>query len=768
MNIYFLNRAKNSLSSSALSACFVLSVCVVFAFLLLCPADATALLSGDASLTYTSFEGSAASASGRTKTSSSSLVQHYSLLYSSNGFIYNSRVGSYDVALGYDYTALDTTIKSSNRNDSYDKSRGHLLYKGEIYIDPKEVPFRLNVFSRDMTRTSVTNSVSDRGAQATGSVLGANLLGVDIKDGMHIESGATLIAGVKNGMTNGYNEILRHFPMILIDFKDVINKDLRSMDPVNDRLSRLAFVSLNKKDNWFHYRHTQFQDYLNTNNNYEENEYQLGTVDQNLARRWVDFSNWLKVSTDIQFSKRKSNYQLNSIEDINLNLFVVGERKYWNARTFTTFNRYKDENNKLTYQTNLPLYASGEINNKTSWNTRTSYRSNNELDVNGAVTKFTSILAGYRVDAFKRSPFTLSQSFDVETSENNASTSVSASSLVTLSGLLETTSTPAFSRNGTLAASYSIKQWSTTIANSNSEFLQQSLSLRAGYALSNTLRFEARQSFSYATGSSASFSSTVRDSSTLLPQYSNPRNFESSSTNSKSFNSVSNLTVAWNPKPRLNISLNLNENIYKSASLGINTITDVQSTVAYTTDVWNFNNILRYTKGSSDMNDNSAEAISNSTTVKYIHSRKLDASGSVMHLVDRAGGSTVRSTSVEQRLNYNYFTRSGVSRKLLEFSETLLIADGSESLNTNIDKSYAKSLFLGLRYFPIQQLSLAGSVGYSFFDRNPFSNNYTLVYNASATANFRLLQASLDYSHGIRKVDGARENRVIGNIRKSF
>ncbi len=691
--------------------------------------------------------------------SSSSLVQNYSLLYSSNGTIYNSRVGRYDVSLGYNWTALDTNFKSSTYSEKpfeeeFNKTRGHLLYSGEVNIDPKEVPFKLNAYSRDMTRNSITSS-SGSGLQNFGSIFGNRDQATDINDGLHIENGATLVAGVKNGMTNGYNEVLRHFPMILLDYKDTINRDLRAINKVDDRLSRLAFVSLNKKDNWFHYRHTLYEDNINNKNNYVENEIQLGTVDQYMARRWIDFSNWIKVSTDLQFSKRKSNYQVNPIEDINLNLFVTGERKYWSARTFATFLRHKDADDTLSYQTTLPLYASGVVSQDLSWNARTSYRDNHDINPMGVRSTFTSMLVGYRVDAYKRSLFTLSQGFDVESSQTNAS------DLVTLSGSIETTSSSRFSKNVTLGASYNIKNSSTSTGSSSSDFLEQRLDLRGSYAPTNTLRFELRQNNTFTKGTLTPFSGTTGNTETLLPQYVTPKNLTAADMGSQSYHSLSTLTVSWNPKPRLNTYLTLSEDVYKTSVLGVTPSTEVLSGISYTNDAWSVSDTLHYTHGSREVLDENSNSFLDSASLRYIHSRNLDGSISASYSANFSSGDTTYDANYEQRLNYNYFTTSGVSRKLLEFNEALLYSAGTP----NASRSFNRSLTLGLKYYPISQLTLATGAGYSYTSS---ISNYALVWNASAVANFRLLQASLDYVHGFRTADKAREDKFTGNIRKSF
>lgn len=749
MKIYFRHRAINSLFSSGLSVLSPLTITSSLVLLLLFSSAAGAIMSGSAAITYTKFDSSFDSPTSpgqRNSMTANSLVQDYSLLYTSSNSVYNSRIGNYNVALGYNWTALDTTFKYSTKQDDLNnKARGHLLYKGEINIDPKEIPFKLYAYSRDLSSISTVSDASK--LQNYGSVIGQGNLLTDINDGLHIESGVTLVAGVKNGMTNGYNEFLRHFPMILIDFKDTINRDLRSTSQVDDRLTRLAFVSLNKKDNWFHYRHTQYTDYINSKNNYEDNEIQLGTVDQFMTRRWIDFTNWIKVSTDLQLSNRKSNYQTGQIENINLNMFVEAERTNWNARSFTSFSRTNDDLKRISYQTSVPLYVSGEFSRDLSWTTRTSYRENHDIDARGASSGFTNSLFGYRVDAFKGSPFTLSQGIDVESS------TATTSDLLTLSGTLETNSTYRFSRDVSLGAVYNIVNSSTSgTATSSSNHLEQTLDMRGIYLPNNTLRFELQQKNSISQGAVSTFGATTSNSYTQLSQYSSLND-----ATSKSYHSSSSLSAFWNPKPRLNTNLALEETIEKSDALATTYATSVRSDVSYSNSVFDVSDQLAYSRG----NMNSTNSISNSTSLRYNHSRSLNANVAVTYMTSSSKGENSKSTSFEQGLNYSFFTTNGITRKLLEFNERLSYTHGL--VNSSITSG--KYLTLGFRYYPLSRLTLAGGMGYSYSNS---INDYTMSWNASATGNFKLLQASVDYVSGIKTTGKVRENRLTGRISKSF
>ncbi len=718
-------------------------------------------MNGDASLSYSKYDATNAQSSA----SSSSLIQKYSLMYTTNGVIYNSRIGSYNVSLGYSWSAFDTTFKSSTPSsltknsptspdfeESYNQNRGHFTYLGEIKIDPKEIPFRLNAYSRDLSGV-VTTTSNGRVYNRYESMIGGSDQPTNMSNGLHIESGATLIAGVKNGMTNGYNEYLRHFPMILIDFKDSINRDLSSTSQFDDRLTRLAFVSLNKKDNWFHYRHTQYQDYLNSKNNYEENQIQLGTVDQFMARRWIDFTNWIRVSTDIELTKRKSVGMVNSNQDINLNLFVAAERTKWSAQTFSSFSRQLDEHNKISYQTNLPLYVSGVINQDLSWNARTSLRENQDIDRSGARSDFSDMLAGYRVEAFKRAPFVLSQFFDVESVDENSSKSV------TFSGGITSNSTALFSKNSSVGASYSIRNTtnSNSSGSSSSNFTAHNFDLNAGYAPSNTLRFNVKQSNSFTQGKLNQIDTTTSNSQTQLSQYDSQGHLLSGDLGSESYQSISTLSIAWHPKPRLNISFALSEDIYKSTVQSKIYSTAVQSALSFSREAWDVNYSLSYS-----LDNFNTSNFSNNASLKYVHSRNLNATVSASYGASSSSkGESSDSTSFAQGLNYSYYTTNGQTRKLLEIYENFTSTFGTPKSAFPT----SNSLSLGFRYYPIRRLTLAGGAGYSY---STSMNDYSLIWNASAVMDFRLIQASVDYVSGIRTSDKLRENKLTGNIRKSF
>lgn len=727
--------------------------------LLLClsPSVASARLSAEASLNYTSYS---ISDNQNNRISANHFTQDYSLLYSKQGLLYNSRIGKYNVSLGYNWSALDTHSTSTAGNYDLSTNRGHIYYSGEILVDPKEVPLRFVAYSRDLTRNTFSSSEPPAMSSLfsnSGRLLGGSYLATGINDGLHIDSGATLVAGVKNGMTNGYNEILRHFPMIMLDYRDQIDRDLRSQTPIDTRLSRLAFVSLNKKDNWFHYRYITYNDYINPDNNFIEKQIQIGTVDQTLARRWIDFSNWIQVSTDLQFTKHDGKLSYANFQEVDLNFFTQAQRSNWEARSYNNFNRYREDMGKLTYRTTLPLNVYGTINPTLSWASRASYRESH--DNYGAHTE--SLLGGYRVDAFKRSPFTFSHNLDVESSKSESS------DLLVLSGGIETTSTVRLSRIYSVAASYNIKQSTQKYTSGSSDFLEQKLSLRAAYNPSNTVRITLRQDNEITNGTNLSFSSSVRDTSTSLPQYVAPRYGFVNSSPSHSYRSLTTLNTTWNPRARLDFGLTASEDMYYADNSSSSNITTISASVNYSNDRLKFSDSLNYVKGSYQLGEDTT-TLSNDTTLSYYHSRNLDSRLALSVYRWTNSSTTNYSFNFEQQLNYAHFSNSGMSRKLFEFNETITHTNNPYQYYNNFynnSRNARTSLSLGLKYYPLRQLVFSNGARYEYYNS---LKNYSLIWYSSLAANFRLLQASVDYAQGKRQSDGLLEKKFTANVKKQF
>lgn len=773
---------KYKLSCNRISYLFTLAV-----LLLLLAVSADASLTGDASLGYTNYD--VRDNSGR-HISANSFQQSYSLLYDTRGNIYNSRIGKYQVALGYNWSGLDTSVKGSDSSgaarlqgtENFRYYKGHVLFSGEIELDPKEIPFKFTAYSRDLNRNNIfsyeTPIIANFFSQNGGHLLGIPDISSGITNGIHIDSGATLVAGVKNGMTNGYNEFLRHFPMIMIDYRDQINRDMEATTPVDNRLSRLAFVSLNKKDNWFHFRNVIYTDNINTTNNYRENQLQIGTVDHALARRWIDFTNWLQVSTDILYTKRMHKILAEDYDDISLNLLAHARRSQWEARTYSNFERYREQNGKLTLHTTVPVFVNGVINPDVAWSARTSYRESHD----NATARLESIFAGYRVDAFKRSVFNLSQHLDIESS------STEASDMLVIAAGVETASSTRFSRKISLAASYDIKNSATSKSTATSNFLEQKVILQGSYTPTNQLRIMAKQQTEFTNGNNIQFRVQVRDAETSIPQYVAPVGAATGNPGTSSYRSLTSISAAWNPAARWSAWLSVSEDIYSVEKEKTSTNTNISASFDYSAVSLKVNNYVNYYVGNA-LYASDTSNFSVGSRVQYTFNRNLDSRLSFQYSRFEENGLVSNNYDAEQRLDYSYYSRAGMTRKLFEINEMLAYSNSPFLTNilyttnnsgsistanqfatnlTNATSAPGKSrssLSLGFKYYPMRQLVLSGGGRYQF--DNSISN-YSLMWYSSVGMNFRLLQASLDYYQGKRQSDGLVEKKFTANVKKFF
>ncbi len=739
----------------------------------LVPRDASCRLTGEAELGYVNYE----SSTDTEHVSTHSLTQRYSVLYDTSGRLVNGRLGKYDVALGYEWLAFDTGIKANAAPaNNLNENKGHLIFNGDLLLDPKEIPLRLSLYSRDLSRsTFLTDSLSSDklfdAPSINGGLSGSNTTNLSIpantatgiSGGTRIDSGATLVAGVKNGMTNGYNEILRHFPMLMLDYRDTINKDSSSTYPVDNRLTRLAFVSLNKKDNWFHYRFVTYNDYIDHLNNYNETQFQLGTVDQLLQRRWIDFTNWLRVSADGQLTRRVNERSNDNFEEFSLNLFGTARRESWELRSFNNFTRLNEnDRERIVYKTSLPVYASGIITPTARWSAYSKYDDSHTNDNNTAKGEyFTTGSGGYNIDAFSKSSFTLSQGLSVE----QVSASNGADSLI-MTGHVGTASTPKFSRDLSLKADYDIRDYRNSSSGGSSSFIDQVIKGSASYDLAHKLRLTAEQTNRFTTGTSQTINSSDLGVTINSPQYQSPR--ATIGAGKSSYQTTTALKIAWNPKPRLNAGLSASEDVYVPESGVPSGITNVTATLDYAESKYKISLITSYNSDDA-INSEFTNQIASSINASYIFSRSLDAKAGFSYY-KAFGGSPTETINAEQSLNYNYYKVGGMANKLFEINESFTSIDEQVALigasGTSVaTKQRTNTLLLGTKYFPLRQIMIAGGARYAFV------NGYAeaaLSYYGSLSARYQLLEASLDYTYGKNKTDNRVEKRISANIKKRF
>ena len=742
--------------------------------------SAHARLSGEAELGYETYD---AKVDGAKVVKADSFQHRYSLLYSNYGSLAGGRVGGYEYSLGYEWGAFDTNVKSSIPAGNFDisKNRGHVLFNGELLVDPKELPLTFHAYSHDMNRMQFQRNMgiySAAGLAGSSNRIISNTMPYDILNGQRISSGATLMLGVRSGMTNGYNAIFRHIPMLFLDYKDEIVHDTKNITPMDTRLSRFAFVSLNKRDNWFHFRSSRYSDYINPINDWKEKAFQVGTVDQNMQRRWVDFTNWIKLSVDGTWTKRDSPDITNKTERYDLNLFSIATRTAWAARTFTTFSRYTDYD-RLHYDANIPLYVTGSWGGDTDWRFRVSDREQKKMNLQGEWENASDVLSTLQVTTFKRSPFTLTPSASVEYYE-----STRAGKTLALEGGVETASTRRFSSSYTLFGRYDVKYFtSERSAQVSSNYLTQELEGRAGYRPSSIWSLQLSQKLQTGSGSNPGTSgSAITVNSDFSSNTGSSAYWRGDALSLNDYTrSITRVVVGWRPMLRLNVSLGASEDVLFASGRSASYITTIDNSVSYDLTSLHFNIQNQYSMQRNNYgSDTNISSIGNAS---YTPNRNID--GSLNYYLQRRtynDSSSSTYTTLTQKFNYHVFRVNGVSRKLVEFNEqidynkndsvntnSVLLIGPMSAFNSNVStasKTSTTRFTLGGRYYPLKRLYVGVSGQYYLIDPGGITGQ---IYTGSLGFNASKLSFSLDYSYGTQQNGVKRvEQRLAANMKKAF
>ncbi len=321
-----------------------------------------ARISGEIELAYTDYS---MKEDGEKKKSLSSFAQNYSIYYDKTGFLGDQRIGNYDIGLGYQWTANATNLYIEDELDDkdYEGQAGKVLFRGHVNIAPGGLPFHFRAWSYDNNKPTYTNL-------RIGEILDSNVI-IGSRSREDVYSGLTLMAGIQNGSYLGaYRKILSAMPRLFIDYSQHYVRDMDGLYNEHTLSRDLAFVSLNKKDNWFHYRAYDHQDYQDSSRDFSSKTILLGTVDQTLTRQWINMTNWIKIAVDGRYTEEDSEERLESAADpktFALNLFAKADYGKTRVSNFNSFRRTTDED-KRQIDFDVPIYANGWIDSNRSWN----------------------------------------------------------------------------------------------------------------------------------------------------------------------------------------------------------------------------------------------------------------------------------------------------------------------------------------------------------------------------------------------------------------
>lgn len=318
---------------------------------------------------------------GEEARSAATNYQQVALRYDKKGLLGDARAGNYSLMVGYEFNRIAPRVSSFGvRDDDYQEiTAKKLFYQGNMLIAPGGLPFRLNLFARDIHQSSFVDEGTNNSlpvsnhANSQGSLIDPQIY-TGIDNGTHRELGGTLLLGIRNGSYLGlYRDVLSQLPRLLIDYKQIEVRDLSNdRNQTHHRSRDLAFVSLNKLDNWVHFRMRDYTDFLNSENDSTHKQVIIGLIDQIMQRRWINMTNWLRVSGDLSYTIEEGGGVLIPERTYLVNMMAVGRRDNFNTTVLSRFSRANDGSN-LDVETELPIYMTIDLDRDTRLRSRLIY-----------------------------------------------------------------------------------------------------------------------------------------------------------------------------------------------------------------------------------------------------------------------------------------------------------------------------------------------------------------------------------------------------------
>ncbi|BCR03934.1 hypothetical protein DESUT3_10030 [Desulfuromonas versatilis] len=699
-------------------------------------------------------------------------AQQYSLLYALKGKLLEGRAGDYHLSLGYEWNSLSGELNG----EGIDVETGKILYRGDVMVAPGGLPFRLHLYSQDMIQSAF---VDGRVPTLFESLPSDNFATpspiVDIQNGQRIRSGATLMVGIRNGSYQGrYREVLSQFPRLLVDYSEVYVKDEKSLSPEHYRDRNLAFVSLNKKDNWFHYRLFEHRDYLNPEENYEESTYLLGTVDHTLQRQWINFTNWMKISADGSFTEgKKPNLEEDDFERYDLNMFAVARRSGWNASSFNTYSRLL-EVGELRKSLEVPFYLNGELSRDTFARFRFVGSRDERLDLESGIQEDEDVLfASTRLETFRRERFILAPQLDGEVKQGDRGEGHA------LRARVEYYTNKAVRPRYDIFTAYSLARFEGTGDEGlETRFWEQELEGRIETSLSTSFRTGLGEELLYGTGT---LDRTV--SRHIIPKSAIGQSLFGTDFDNRDgdvFRSITTWFGEHRSLSRISNRVELKYD-YLSEPEQSNGQFIANHSLRYDGREFLVNILNQLVVGehdrrnselsggalADDLSLSSANAsFLNRSLVRYLPNRSMEGSLRLDYeWRDEDEGSSSHVLG-EQQYVYRIFKTNGIIRKLAEIEEKIEYERFTDAAGGQLR---ATVFTLTGDYYPIKILLLRARARYDI--RSP-ENTHTTTWYLTTALNFEKLQVALDYAYGERSegdtLPERYEHRWEVQVRKIF
>lgn len=709
-------------------AIVILILLLLFGWL---PGSAYALLDGEVQGTL--LYGTAqyrAEVDGQEAQKITTTYEQVALRYAVNGLLGDARMGKYTLMLGYEFSILDPSVSSYGIKDpEVEKITAKKpYYEGSFVLAPGGLPFRLSAYARDLHQTAFTSN-STRSlpvglqGQDRPSLIEPDIF-TGIENGTHRELGVTLLVGIRNGSYLGaYRDLLSQLPRLLIDYKQMEIRDLsHDFNMVNTRSRDLAFVSLNKKDNWIHLRRRDFVDYIRPHNNATQSQVLLGSIDHMLQRKWINLTNWIKISGDLSYNTETTIKLPDPERSYQLNMMAISQRENMSTSVYSQFNRLND-GRFLDLHAELPIIVSVDFSRDTQLRSRFIYEANersfldgvteSSTDDNGVFTGVEESSRDCYLDTqleLRRSRRVISKSrFELEFLENSTTQdglAVKASSEIRSNSHLYS----AFNWLGGYALTAT--RTSDTALDESKSYLQNELYGRVDKDVSRSLRIGGAGSLAIGSGKGRgllTFRIPVL-SGKLQTGNGNGSEVDSSSDDSAITSGLLDLYLDHRYR-QLGNRLSADYNFISTAG-----ITKSQISLRHTLDYGVLNHKLGWSS-SVNMGDNSGAPASltfgfagesNTTRTSKIswdsranYSYSPNRSTALTLLGAISSGAQTLSYTFSEKLLYRLFTSNGIVRRVAEFSEELGYEKVGVTADVRGDTVYGR---FSAAYFPTKYL----------------------------------------------------------------
>lgn len=726
-------------------------------------------LSGSIEARYAEQKGTDA---GRAVLDASHFAQQYSLLYQTRGEFLQGRGGRYALGLGYEWNALNADLNG----ESSDIQTGKILYKGDVLIAPGGLPFRLHLYSADLVKSHFLEQGVDSLFEPTtsDSFLPGRPL-TNLTNGQHIRTGVTLVVGETNGRYVGaYRDLLEDAPRLLIDYSEDYVRDLKSFTPQHYRSRDLAFVSLNKRDNWLHYRLFEHRDFLQDQEDFDERSLLLGTIDHTNQRRWINMTNWIQLSADGSFTTgNRPNTAESGFNRYDLNLFARARRADWQASNFNSFSRV-EEYGVLQRSIETPVYAQGDWGRDTSWRGRfIGHRESDLIYATGEERTRDVLYATTRIETFKHQSVIVAPEVAAEVKAGTRGEGSAAR--VGLEAYSNRSYRPRFD----WLAGYSLAYFQGTGQTGfDTEFWEQELRASLATDLSSAVRTGIEQTLVLGSGTldrSTSQYITPRSDlglseSLIQVNQRDGRVFRSTSTwfgehrsSTRLFNRVELsyelLKAPENDSDQIELAHSLR---YDWRSLNV----DMRNRLILGNDIQaqdTFGGDILAPSATAAGGDSS---FVHSTNLWYSPGRSMEGSVRLNYELRDAGNAASNRWRAQQDFRYNIFAVNGLVRKLADIGERFEY----EVFDPAAGRRESATAFTLLgNYYPTRHTLLGARLRYEM--RSPEETD-TLTWYTTAGLDFEKFQLALDYSYGTRSAGSLmperKEHRWEVQVKKTF